>query len=136
MRRPQFSLKWLLVLVTFASLLFYLALVRPTIIANKLVTDVESGDRTKHKSICDEYFGIGVFSGDTTLTVDVRPRTWIDVFKGQRRILLVASNPEGQGMKRVVDGNILSTPFGFRNLGGNFWLERAKVAADPKKHEP
>jgi hypothetical protein len=136
MRRPRFSLKGLLVLVTFAALLFYLALVRPTIVANKLVTDVESGERNKHKSICEEYFGIRVSKNDTTLTVDLLPRTWIDVLKCQRRIMLVASNPEGQGMKRVVDGNIQATPFGFRNLGGNFWVERAKVAVEPEKHEP
>src|SRR5262245_11993170 len=135
MRRPRFSLKWLLIIVTFAALLFYVALVRPTIVANKLVAEVESGDRTKHKLICEEYFGFGSFRSDMTLTVDLLPRNWLDAFKCQRRIVLVATYPEGR-WQNIVDGNVVSTPFGFRNLGGRFWTEKATVPVEPKTHAP
>jgi hypothetical protein len=88
--RPRFSLRWLLILFAVCGFAFYLCFVRPTVIANKFVHLVESGDfqgaeslSVEHnRRLLTEYFA----SEPELVEARLLDRTWRDLLKMQRRI--------------------------------------------------
>jgi hypothetical protein len=96
---PRFSLKWLLIAFTILGVAFYIAFVRPTVIAKRIAAEIERGDlfvETLHP------FRLGDSKSQTTwarlkrwsasgnpVKVSLEPRTWDDLFNFRRRLTLV-----------------------------------------------
>jgi hypothetical protein len=79
----------------------YVLFVRPTIIAERLVRDINAGDTTELMALRrqldkDDWRFSGNYASDQTSDIYaiVLPRTWSDIFRSQRKILVNASYPK------------------------------------------
>ena len=80
---------------------FYVLYFRPTIVAERLIRDINAGDTTALMSLRQQVEKDDWrFSGNyaSSLTADIHalllPRTWSDIFRAQRTILVNASYPK------------------------------------------
>ena len=89
--RPRFSLKWLLIVFTILGVAFYVAFVRPTVIANRFI---ESLKDTEYTTLPSDLAG-----QDEMLRTrkwkfkDARlePREWADVWRCRQRFSILLS---------------------------------------------
>lgn len=88
--RPRFSLKWLLTAFTILGVAFYVAFVRPTVIANRFLTFIQEPDVQGAQSLCvagSEPFLLPGWKDVNEVTEsELSPRTWNDIWKMQRRV--------------------------------------------------
>jgi hypothetical protein len=93
MRRPRFSMKWLLISFTILSMIFYVLFIRPTVIANRFASAANSGNyeyalslipEGPRKIIAEYLDGIA----KPTFKVAIYAREWSDIWRLQRRLLI------------------------------------------------
>jgi len=105
MRRPQISLRWLLILFTVLSVSFYVLFVRPTVLAKQFVQAANSGDFSALKTMTagstegmledvQSYHKDFTFE-NCKVSADVKPCTWRDVYKFRRKVTLHIAFPPG-----------------------------------------
>jgi hypothetical protein len=123
--RPRFSLKWLLIAFTVLSVAFFVAIVWPTLIAQRFVSAIERGDYDDAVSMCAEEKRQGLaewfFRDNATVKVTLAPRGWRDILKSQRS-MFVQTIPERQSAspqptiayKVGLNFDAVATPFGIR----------------------
>jgi hypothetical protein len=90
--RPRFSLRWLLIGFTFLTVIFYLLFIRPTVVAQRLVSAVKNGERSP---------GILGTWGHHPWQVEkaaLQPRTWPDIWQFRRRVRVDTSFTDASGM--------------------------------------
>jgi hypothetical protein len=93
MRRPHFSMKWLLISFTILSAIFYTLFIRPTVIAERFASAAKSEDYQYVLSFIAEDPRKTIAEAlDTmakpTIKVTIYPRVWSDIWKLQRRMLI------------------------------------------------
>ena len=93
MRRPQFSLRWLLISFTVLSVSFYVLFVRPTVIAERFASAAKSEDyqyalsfiaEEPRKTIAEYLETVA----EPTIKVTIYPSVWNDIWQLQRRMLI------------------------------------------------
>ena len=104
MMRPRFSLKWLLIAFTILGVAFYVAFVRPTVIAQRFINLVEHDELQRAESLFiepDKPFDLGRKEKSVPVIVEAEllPRTWHDVLKMQRRLEVHVIPTQPQVMK-------------------------------------
>lgn len=109
--RPRFSLKWLLICFTVASVVLYVIFIRPTAIAERFVSRVENRDFDAIQPLSfhgQSFAGMLGEEGHTLeecgdqvlVKAELEPRTWEDFFDCQRRISLEVSAERSQWRRR------------------------------------
>jgi len=118
--RFRFSLRWLLIAFTVLSVFFYVLFIRPTVIANRLVTSVGMYDLRELSKTADpawkESVKDQVMSGSQY--AELEPANWSDIYNFQRRVVLKLSFARMVG-KLVVptatrELNVITGPTGVR----------------------
>jgi hypothetical protein len=114
---PRFSLKWLLIAFTILGVAFYIAFVRPTVIAKRFVAAVERRDFSQLVDLTskkrNEGFGRGLKAvwerspDRVQLKADILPQTWTDIFRFQRRIDLTSTIKKDEHRLRDTSGSLL-----------------------------
>jgi hypothetical protein len=105
MRRPQISLRWLLILFTVLSVTFYVLFIRPTGLAKQFVHATNSGDFSTLKTMTagsswsmlqdlQSYHKDFTFE-NCKVSAEVKPSTWRDVYKFRRKVNLHIAFPPG-----------------------------------------
>jgi hypothetical protein len=105
MRRPQISLRWLLILFTVLSVSFYVLFIRPTALAKRFVRATNSGDFSALKTMSAGSSGsmledLQSWHKDFTfenckVSAEVKPRTWRDIYMFRRKVNLHIAFPPG-----------------------------------------
>jgi hypothetical protein len=105
MRRPQFSLRWLLIAFTVLSVSFYVLFIRPTALAKELVNATNCGDFSTLKTMTagssssmledlQSYHKDFTFE-NCKVSAEVRPSTWRDIYKFRRKVNIRIAFPPG-----------------------------------------
>ena len=84
--RPRFSLKWLLIAFTILGVAFYVAFVRPTVIANRFIALVDRDENQKAQALFSDSTTLVFKTTPVIVRAELLPRTWEDVYKMQRRL--------------------------------------------------
>lgn len=95
--RLHFSLRRLLLAFTTLSVAFYIAFIRPTVLANRFVAALESGDYrelallTHHGSTMETRLAsitpqLPYSTDNFKVAASISPRTWQDVWRFRRRV--------------------------------------------------
>lgn len=127
MRRPQFSLKWLLIGLTLCSIAFYLFFIRPTMLATQFVRTLQSGDHERlavDHDFISKYVGLAYVSMQDwdCKEIALEPRTWDDIWHFRRRIkvdaLVRAKNSEPGKADQVYTAHVIlvyaTYPYGIK----------------------
>jgi hypothetical protein len=95
--RPRFSLRWLLIGFTIVSVAFYVAIIRPTAMAQRFVVAIERNDfDAAHSLLREDDRRISIAAGKLRdrvgpidrMFIEIFPRNWQDLWACQRRLLL------------------------------------------------
>ena len=120
--RFRFSLKWLLIDFTALSVIFYVLFIRPTVIANRLITSVGNYDLRELSKATDPAWKQStkgqVMSGSQF--AELEPANWSDIWNCQRRVVLKLSFARMSGNLVVLTAkrelNVTTGPAGIRLL--------------------
>jgi hypothetical protein len=135
MIRPRFSLRWLLIFTALAAVACYWWIARPTILANRFAAAIHRRNLAAADNLCidpnrmyasvayrDFFMNLPYWDGaggpyQGEMDVVVKPRTWDDLVRGQRRLEMTLSrtkSPLLPGMARVTDdpGDVIQDRFG------------------------
>jgi hypothetical protein len=100
MKRPRFSLRWLLVAFTLVAVVLYVLFVHPTIAANRFVAAVNRGDFSQLESL-GLLRNLQTYNKDytfekVTVRAKLKPRAWRDVYKFRRNVDVRVAFPKGE----------------------------------------
>jgi hypothetical protein len=98
--RPRFSLRWLLIAFTLFAVALYVFFVHPTVRANGFVGAIKGGDFGELKAL-KMHEKLAVSLDDCTVTAELKPRTWRDVYKFRRKALVHVTFPNGVVIDRA-----------------------------------
>jgi hypothetical protein len=103
--RPRFSLKWLLIACSLVAVALYVFFVHPTVRANRFVDAINGGD-FRELTTLGMLKDLKSFSQDfsfenCTVSAELKPRTWRDVYKFRRKALVRIDFPKGQTADRA-----------------------------------
>jgi hypothetical protein len=103
--RPRFSMRWLLIAFTLIAIALYVFFVHPTVAANRFVGAVNRDDFRELtalgmlkdlKSISKDFS-----FENCTVSAELKPRTWRDLYKFRRKVLVHIAFPKGQTADRA-----------------------------------
>ncbi|HJQ80540.1 MAG TPA: hypothetical protein VJ828_11320 [Lacipirellulaceae bacterium] len=114
--RPQFSIRWLLVLIAASATLCYVFFVRPTVMAYRFVEVIEQRDYTTARGLLrfDHYPYAGILYDTESISfayAEVLPRDWNDIWALQRRLILRIRrqvNSDGRHLEFTEDWDVVA----------------------------
>ena len=116
-------MRWLFLIVTLSAVALYVLFVRPTVIAHRFVTDIQSREFDAAYSLFREdqplVAGGPIVPGASIVLVyaEVLPREWSDILGFQRRILFRVSfrnETNGRLVEWTEDGEVVASVDGLR----------------------
>jgi hypothetical protein len=128
--RPRFSIRTLLILTALAAASCYWWIARPTIVAERFVAALALDDQTTLESLWIdaeiEDFRLAYLYGPigkNSLELTLAPRTWQDIWRGQRSIELVGKGGFAE-RATMVGSKLIATSAGVEQLPGSRWSVR------------
>jgi hypothetical protein len=91
--RPRFSLRWLLIVLAVFAVALYVFFVQPTIRSYQLVSIAKEGVFQPSSNVFTDLQGIW-----TSRNAQLQPRTWKDLLKFRRRVIVLAKLDVGSGL--------------------------------------
>ena|SRR6478609_4300579 len=128
MNRIRFSIRWLLLLTSFISVLLYVFYFRPTALAKDFFGVVKAEAGANIESVGKKYFGGSNWNG-ASLDQQLHPRSWLDVAKCRQNFSLNMVAPMGaKGEQLVATREYCSRLFGI--------FEVSEPALELREHRP
>lgn len=88
--RPRFTIRWVMIAFTLLGVAFYFLFVRPTVLADQFVRDIQRGDFAQAESLLSDptknRFGKRSKLATSTTVASVYPRDWRDIWHFRRTI--------------------------------------------------